>query len=70
MKLNRKSVKSYVLFYLKDFLNSNSFWWYTNECFLHRMLNRALRMMKVDIIIKMGFFVRDLHCQIEELHKK
>jgi tetratricopeptide (TPR) repeat protein len=45
-------------------------WWYTNECFLHRMLNRALRMMKIDIIIKMGFFVCDLHCHIEELHKK
>ncbi len=45
-------------------------WWYTNECFLHRMLNHALRTMDVDIIIKMGFFIRDLHRHIEELHEK
>jgi tetratricopeptide (TPR) repeat protein len=45
-------------------------WWYTYECFLYPMLNRALRMMDVDIIIKMGFFIGDLHRHIEELHKE
>ena len=34
------------------------------------MLNRALRMSDVDIIIKMGFFIGDLHRQIEQLHKE
>jgi hypothetical protein len=34
------------------------------------MLNRALRVMDVDIIIKMGFFVGDLHRQVEQLHKE
>jgi len=32
------------------------------------MLNRALRLIEVDLIIKMGFFVRDLHNHIAELH--
>jgi hypothetical protein len=32
------------------------------------MLNRALRLMEVDLIIKMGFFVRDLHQHIAALH--
>jgi hypothetical protein len=32
------------------------------------MLNRALRTMEVEVIIKMGFFVRDLHKHIAELH--
>jgi hypothetical protein len=32
------------------------------------MLNRALRMMEVELIIKMDFFVRDLHNQIVVLH--
>jgi tetratricopeptide (TPR) repeat protein len=32
------------------------------------MLNRALRLMEVDHIIKMGFFVRDLHNHIATLH--
>jgi tetratricopeptide (TPR) repeat protein len=45
-------------------------WWYTYECFLYPMLNRALRLMDVDIIIKMGFFIGDLHRHIEELHKE
>jgi tetratricopeptide (TPR) repeat protein len=34
------------------------------------MLNRALRLMDADIIIKMGFFIGDLHRHIEQLHKK
>jgi tetratricopeptide (TPR) repeat protein len=32
------------------------------------MLNRALRLMEVDLIIKTGFFIRDLHNHIAELH--
>src|ERR1700722_11656612 len=43
-------------------------WWYTRECFTYSMLNRALRTMDIDIVIKMGFFIRDLHHQIEQLH--
>ena len=45
-------------------------WWYTYKYFLSSMLNRALRMMEVDVIIKMGFFIRDLHNYIVELHEK
>jgi tetratricopeptide (TPR) repeat protein len=45
-------------------------WWYTFQCFLYPMLNRALRLMDMDIIIKMGFFISDLHRHIEQLHKK
>ena len=44
-------------------------WWYTCEGFLYPMLNRALRLMDVDIIIKMGFFIGDLHRHIAQLHK-
>ncbi|CAF1558035.1 unnamed protein product [Adineta ricciae] len=42
--------------------------WYTRETFLYRMLNYALRIQDVDCIIKMGFFIRDLHNQIKQLH--
>jgi tetratricopeptide (TPR) repeat protein len=45
-------------------------WWYTCECFLYPMLNRGLRLMDANIIIKMGFFIGDLHRQIEQLHKE
>jgi hypothetical protein len=34
------------------------------------MLNRALRLMNLNLIIKLGFFIGDLHRQIEQLHKE
>jgi tetratricopeptide (TPR) repeat protein len=43
-------------------------WWYTYESFLYSMLNRALRTMDANIIIKLGFFLCDLHRQITQLH--
>jgi hypothetical protein len=33
-------------------------WWYTCQIFVYPMLNCALRLMNVDVIIKMGFFYR------------
>jgi tetratricopeptide (TPR) repeat protein len=52
----------------KEYHDHQPIWWYTYECFLYSMLNRALRTMEVDLIIKMGFFVRDLHNHITALH--
>ena len=34
------------------------------------MLNRALRLMDADLIIKLGFFIGDLHRQIQQLHQE
>ncbi|CAF1548092.1 unnamed protein product [Adineta steineri] len=34
------------------------------------MLNQALRIMDADIIINMGFFLRDVHQQIQQLHEQ
>ncbi|CAF0822971.1 unnamed protein product [Adineta steineri] len=45
-------------------------YWYTCQMFLYPMLNRALRLMDGDIITHMGFFIGDLHRQIEQLHKE
>ena len=36
-------------------------WWHTGPYFIYSMLNRGLRLMDVDIIMKMGFFIRHLH---------
>ncbi|CAF3043505.1 unnamed protein product [Rotaria sp. Silwood2] len=43
-------------------------WWYTAPYFLFTMLNRGLRLMDVNILLKMGFFIRNLHRHIENLH--
>ena len=49
---------------------NKSIWWYTYNCFLHSMLNKALRIMELDVVIKMGFFIRDLHNNIAKLHSE
>ncbi|CAF1499865.1 unnamed protein product [Adineta steineri] len=45
-------------------------WWYTWDAFLYRMLNQALRSMDVDMIVRLGFFIKDLHRDIQRLHSK
>ncbi|CAF3676730.1 unnamed protein product [Rotaria socialis] len=47
----------------------NAISWYTRECFTYKMLNGALRTLNGDIMIRMGFFLCDLHQQIEKIHK-
>jgi tetratricopeptide (TPR) repeat protein len=54
----------------RDYRPQMSIWWYTRECFTYQMLNRALRTMEVDTLIHMGFFIRDVYDQIEELHQQ
>jgi tetratricopeptide (TPR) repeat protein len=54
----------------RNYRNETPIWWYTFECFLYPMLNRALRLMDVNIIINMDFFISDLHRHIEQLHKE
>ncbi|CAF4291026.1 unnamed protein product, partial [Adineta steineri] len=53
-----------------DYDPKNAIWWYTRECFTYKMLNQALRIMDADIIINMGFFLRDVHQQIQQLYEQ
>ena len=53
-----------------EYCDRTCIWWYTYECFLYPMLNRALRLLDVDIIVKMGFFITDLHRRIAQLHQE
>jgi hypothetical protein len=43
-------------------------WWYTKESFIYSTLNKALRTHDIETIIKMGFFIQNLHQQIQQLH--
>ncbi|CAF2262763.1 unnamed protein product, partial [Rotaria magnacalcarata] len=45
-------------------------WWYSKSMFLHGMLNRALRMLDMEVMIKLGFFIRSLHLQLKQLHQE
>ncbi|CAF1214074.1 unnamed protein product [Adineta steineri] len=54
----------------RDYHDKRPIWWYTYQCFLYSMLNQALRLMDVDIILRMGFFFNDLHRDIQRLHSE
>ncbi|CAF4809453.1 unnamed protein product, partial [Rotaria magnacalcarata] len=45
-------------------------WWYSKSMFLHSILNRALRLLDMEAMIKLGFFIRSLHLQLEQLHQE
>lgn len=45
-------------------------WWYTSEIFLYGMLNKVLRSLDMEGIMKMGFFIRHLHHQLVQLHQE
>ena len=56
--------------FMNTYSPSQAILWYTRECFVYSMVNKALRTQDIEIIIKMGFFIRDLHQQIERLHAR
>ncbi|CAF3495163.1 unnamed protein product [Rotaria socialis] len=59
---------------LKEFKHKyrdrSAVWWYTKPMFLYGMLNRALRTLDMEGMTKLGFFIRSLHRQLEQLHRQ
>jgi hypothetical protein len=54
----------------RDYELHSPIWWYTKEPFIYTTLNQALRKQDIEIIIKMGFFLQDLHRQIARIHSE
>ncbi|CAF0944232.1 unnamed protein product [Adineta ricciae] len=52
-----------------EYRPDKAIWWYTRQCFTYKMLNQALRTLDGEVIINMGFFLYDLHKQIQQLHQ-
>ncbi|CAF1156869.1 unnamed protein product [Adineta steineri] len=61
---------SVIAEFKRDYRPEQAILWYTRECFTYQMLNRALRTLDADTIINMGFFIRDLHQQLHQLHEQ
>lgn len=51
----------------RNYQQHSPVWWYTRDCFINVMLSRALQTQDIEIVIRMGFFIKDLHQQIEKL---
>ncbi|CAF3918870.1 unnamed protein product [Adineta steineri] len=54
----------------KEYHSQSAIRWYTLTPFIYCMLNDVLRSMEVNTIINMGFFIRDLHQQIQRLYQQ
>ncbi|CAF1278296.1 unnamed protein product [Adineta steineri] len=53
-----------------EYHTQSPIWWYTSPSFIYSMLNYTLRSMEANTIINMGFFIHDLHQQIQQLHRQ
>ncbi|CAF0740910.1 unnamed protein product [Adineta steineri] len=54
----------------KSYDNHSPIWWYTKESFVYSILNKALRTQDTEMMIKMAFFLRDLHEEIKYKHSQ
>lgn len=52
----------------KTYMPKNAITWYTKDCFLYRLLNESLQSENIDLIVKLRYFIHDLHNQLTELH--
>ncbi|CAF3436557.1 unnamed protein product, partial [Rotaria socialis] len=53
-----------------NYHQKSAVWWYTKQIFLYGMLNRGLRSLDMEAMSKLGFFIRKLHLQLEQLHQE
>ncbi|UJR16674.1 hypothetical protein I4U23_003574 [Adineta vaga] len=54
----------------RDYYSKRPIWWYTQESFMCRMLHRAIRSLDAGIIVRMGFFIDDLHRDIQRFYSE
>ncbi|CAF1280592.1 unnamed protein product, partial [Adineta steineri] len=54
----------------KEYHDQLAILWYTFPSNIYGMLNYALRTLDANIIINMGFFLRDVHKQIQQLYEQ
>jgi tetratricopeptide (TPR) repeat protein len=68
--LENRSALNIIAEFEREYYNQVSILWYTRHDFIYDVLNQALRNLEADTIIKMGFFINDLHNCIEKLHSE
>ncbi|CAF5103129.1 unnamed protein product, partial [Rotaria magnacalcarata] len=54
----------------REYHDNSPVYWYTKQMFLYGMLNRGLRSLDMEAMCKLGFFIRKLHLQLEQLHQE
>jgi tetratricopeptide (TPR) repeat protein len=56
--------------FAKTYKKENAIWWYTRECCLYRMLNKALRIQDFDLLFVLRFFITDLSEQLTDEYER
>ncbi|CAF3532904.1 unnamed protein product, partial [Rotaria sp. Silwood2] len=54
----------------QGFHQKSPIWWYTSAKSLPNMLDQALQSLNMETMTKMGFFIRSLHRQLEQLYNE
>jgi hypothetical protein len=65
---NNPNELNFIKEFEETYREHSPIYWYTHPGFIYSMLNRALRTLEVDTIIKMGPFIQDLYKEINKLH--
>ncbi|CAF4414072.1 unnamed protein product, partial [Adineta steineri] len=60
-----KKIKEFQKSYTRD----KAIEWYTDECFLYKLLNKALRTEDIELLFTFRFFIIDLCSAIEQEHQ-
>ena len=63
---NNPSQLAIVREFEKDYSAEKALWWYSRESFLYKILNKALRTQKIDILFLFRFVIGDIYRQLEQ----
>ncbi|CAF1460008.1 unnamed protein product, partial [Rotaria sordida] len=67
-KEQRELIDEFAADYQKSIDENKAIRWYSRQCFTYQLVNKALRSLEVHALLKMGFFIRDVHRNIKKLH--
>jgi tetratricopeptide (TPR) repeat protein len=56
--------------FAKNYRPNKALWWLTKECFIARILNRVQHTHEIDILYKLGFFMKQVNIQLSRLHEE
>ncbi|CAF1619410.1 unnamed protein product, partial [Didymodactylos carnosus] len=45
---------------------SKALWWYTRDCCIYRLLNKALRLQDIDMLFHFRFIITDIYKQLQQ----
>lgn len=68
--MNNKNQLNEIEEFQQNYSFHSPIWWYTKEYFIYSMIHRILKTQDLQSIIKIGFFMQQLHQQIQNIHMK